>query len=576
VTLGFPLGLLALLAMPALVAAYFLRRKQPPRRVSALFLWRSPDQRAEAGPRFQRFSREASLAVELLAVLLAALFLADLQCGDARPRRHVVVVVDGSLSLQAKQGRGRVADVVRDEVAKLLRDEEASVVTLLESGVKPTVLAGPQADVKRAEALLEAWSPTQPAHDLSATLQLARELCTAHDQRIFFFTDGPLPEGTPLPPQVELRAVGEPLPNLGLLSAQRSDREGTGTVTVRVGNFTAQAQTVPVIFHAAEASQTEAVTLAPGASGLVRVSLVTAGDIDVSLPDDALPEDNRVTLLPAPRAEVTMSFLEGLDPSAQSALKRFIAVADDVKLATPATLTIGPPGANAWVTVGAEEPLKSFVGPFFAQKGHPVLDDVQLSGVVWTVGKNPPGQPLLSAGDAVLLSEDDAGHLHLNLDLARSNVQRTVAWPVLWGNLVQQARLRATGLPRKHLMLGDDVPVVTEAGASWKLVGPQGQERLVPALGALSLPPLPVPGRWALLRDGKPVDAVVVLALDPRESDLRTRGPAHVEAKAESGLASFATQRPRLWWLVALVLALLLVDWWLTARAPSMTKVGAR
>ena len=101
-TLGAPLGLLALAAMPALVAAYFLRRRQPPRTVSALFLWRTPDQRAEAGPRLNRFSRESSLALELLAVAFAALFLADVRCGENAPKQHVVIVLDGSLSMNAK------------------------------------------------------------------------------------------------------------------------------------------------------------------------------------------------------------------------------------------------------------------------------------------------------------------------------------------------------------------------------------------------------------------------------------------------------------------------------------------
>ena len=94
---GFPWGLLALGALVPLVAAYFLRRKQKPVVVSALFLWRTPRPRAEAGPRFERFTREASLLLEALAVVAAALFLADVRLGEDARTRHVVLVVDGSL-----------------------------------------------------------------------------------------------------------------------------------------------------------------------------------------------------------------------------------------------------------------------------------------------------------------------------------------------------------------------------------------------------------------------------------------------------------------------------------------------
>ena len=46
---GVPLGLLALLSVPAILLAYLLRRKSPPRTVSAMFLWRDgkPVQEAE-------------------------------------------------------------------------------------------------------------------------------------------------------------------------------------------------------------------------------------------------------------------------------------------------------------------------------------------------------------------------------------------------------------------------------------------------------------------------------------------------------------------------------------------------
>src|SRR4051794_20447412 len=171
-TFGFPLGLMALAAVAPLLVAYFLRRKQPPRLVSALFLWRSPDQRAQAGPRFQRFSREASLLLELLAVLAAAAFLSDAHCGGAASKRHLVAVVDGSLSMQAKSGGRSVAERVRDRLAALVVSEGAGQLTVIESGLKPTVLAGPQAEVSRALAALESWTPSQPAHDVAPALLL--------------------------------------------------------------------------------------------------------------------------------------------------------------------------------------------------------------------------------------------------------------------------------------------------------------------------------------------------------------------------------------------------------------------
>ncbi len=566
-TLGFPLGLLALFALGPLVAAYFLRRKQPPRRVSALFLWKTPDQRAEAGPRFQRFSRELSLLLESLAVIAGALFLADARCGSEVPRKHVVVIVDGGLSMLAKVGSKSSADLVRDAVAKLASDERAAVLTIIESGVRPTVLAGPQLETDRALSLLEAWRPAQPSHDVVPALLLARELSTSKDQRLHFFTDGPLPVSVALPPQVDVRSVGKASDNVAFLSAQRRDEDGVAAVTVRVGSFSQDARKVPVRFQAEDgATQEETLELASGASAVLRVSFRTAGTVTARLPPDALPEDGEVTLLPSPDAPVRVAVLEGLDAQAKKAVERFVAIAPGLSAAAEPNLSFGAPGSQGKVTIGAKGTLRSFVGPFFAQKGHPVLDDVQLGGVVWTAGENPPGRALMSAGDAVLLSEESDGVLHLNLDVGRSNVQRTVAWPVLLGNVVRQVRLGVPGLPRKHVMLGEDVPLVTVPGSVWTLEGPGGRSRSVLGVGALTLPPLDVPGKWVLKKDGAPADALYVLPLDPRESDLRTRGPYQVDATVGEALASLAFKTPRHWWPLAVLLALVLVDFWLTAR----------
>ncbi len=562
---GFPLGLAALAAAAPLLVAYFLRRKQPPRVVSALFLWRSPDQRAEAGPKLQRFSREVSLLLELCAVLAAAAFLADAHCGGSASKRHLVAVVDGSMSMQAKSGGRTAAERVRDKLAALVGVEGIGQLTIIESGLKPTVLAGPQAEVSRALSDLEKWVPSQPAHDVAPALLLGRELAGGKGNKVHFFTDGPPAEGTLFPPEVEVVSAGEPLDNVALLSAQRTDVEGEASITVRVGNFSKAARTVSLQLGP-RAQQLE---VSAGGTSVVQVKLPGAGPLTVSLPDDALPLDGKVTLLPTPPPSTKVVLLAGLDPNAGAALRRALAVVPGVTVSTalqPDAFTVGPPGSSADVTIGAPAPPKSFLGPFFAQKGNPLLEDVQLSGAIWTAGVNPVGRPLMTAGEAVMISEEEDGRLHINLDVGRSNVQRTVAWPILVSNLVRRARLSLPGLPRRHLMLGEDIPVTTAPGAKYVLKGPGGVERAVLGVGPVSLPAVSVPGRWALFREDEEIDALEVLPLDPRESDLRSRGPYSVKASASEGLASIALKQPRSLWPLAALLGLLLVDYWITAR----------
>ncbi|MFP2964344.1 hypothetical protein ACLEPN_43250, partial [Myxococcus sp. 1LA] len=311
----------------------------------------------------------------------------------------------------------------------------------------------------------------------------------------------------------------------------------------------------------------------------VRLTFQGAGDVEVSLPDDALLEDGRVRLPPAPVRPIAGGAGAGAGGSRAGcggAVPRGVAGRGAWRGGGHGGggVAAGPPGTDARVTVGAGGAPRTFVGPFFSEKGHPLLDDVQLAGVRWTAGDNPPGKPLVSAGDAVLVSEEEDGRVHLNVDLSRSNVQRVSAWPVLLSNLVREARRTREGFPRRQLMLGEPLPVVTLAGARYALVGPGGS-RPVFGAGEVNLSPPTGPGSYALERDGDVVDTAQVLALDARESDLRGRGRADVPAReaGEDDTTGNGPERAR--WPLVLLLVALVADFYLTRReTPAASRDG--
>ena len=568
---GFPWGLLALGALVPLAAAYFLRRKQKPVTVSALFLWRTPSPRAEAGPRFERFTREASLLLETLAVVAAALFLADVRFSEDMRARHVVLVVDGSLSLSARGADGvPVLERVRREVAKRVEKERANRVTLLVSGTVPRVLAGPEAEPSKALGALESFQALGADHDATATLLWAQELA-GPGRWVHFFTDALPAEGAVVPPAVKWTALGAPRDNVALVSAQRRDEGTKATVTLRVARFGGP-DTVQVRVRAKPGAgaqqgteQSEAVRLPAEGAATVRFTLENAGDVEVTLPGDALPEDGEARLVHSEARPVRVALAEGLDAQSRQTLERFLRVAPDVETgAGEGALLIGPSGTDSKVTLGASGTQRTFLGPFFSEKGHPLLDDVQLAGVRWTAGDNSPGRALITAGDAVLLSEEE-GRVHLNLELARSNLQRTSAWPVLLGNVLREARRAREGFPRRQLTLGEPLPVVMQPGAHYTLEGPLGDKPVFGA-GALTLPAPLVPGRYTLERDGEPVDVTEVLALDARESDLRGRssGEREPEVEEKDDASTGSTGRAR--WPLVVLLGALLADFYVTRR----------
>ncbi|WP_342376420.1 BatA and WFA domain-containing protein [Myxococcus stipitatus] len=572
---GFPWGLLALGALVPLVAAYFLRRKQKPVVVSALFLWRTPRPRAEAGPRWERFTREVSLLLEVLALIAAALYLADIRLGEKAQVRHLVLVVDGSLSMSARGPEGvTVLELARREVARRVEQASATHVTLLASGASPRVLAGPEAEPSRALAALESFEARGADHDPLPTLLWAQELAGPGAQ-VAFFTDAAPTEGLVLPGLVRWTALGAPHDNVALISALRKDEGGTATVTLRVARFGAGPESVSVRMRALpgpDAKQgterVEQVALTGAEATTVRFTFQNAGDVEVSLPDDALPDDGRALLRASPARPVAVSLAQGLGGLERDAVERFLKASPEMVRGaeTGEPLLIGPRGTDAKVTLGSTGKLRTFVGPFFTDKGHPLLDDVQLAGVRWSAGENPPGRPIVTAGDAVLVSEDDEGRIHLNVDLARSNVQRVSAWPVLMSNLVREARRSREGFARRQLTLGEPLQVVTLPGKRYALVGPEGN-RPVFGAGAVSLPPPMVLGRYVLERDGDAVDTAEVLSLDARESELRGRGSVDVAAR-EAGAEDERTKTSdRARWPLVILLLALVGDFYVTRRA---------
>ena len=96
---GNPLGLLSLLAIPAILAIHFLQRKSVTLPVSTLFLLERTQREATSGRRFERLIPSVPLWMQLLAVLLLAWLLSEPRFKKENSVQRVVIVVDGSASM---------------------------------------------------------------------------------------------------------------------------------------------------------------------------------------------------------------------------------------------------------------------------------------------------------------------------------------------------------------------------------------------------------------------------------------------------------------------------------------------
>jgi Ca-activated chloride channel homolog len=502
-----PLGLLALLAIPAIVAIHLFRRRFPVRPVAGLFLWQIGRQVPEGGGKISKLPITTSLLLELLAALALALIIAGARLSSASDTAHLVVLLDDSASMGAVNGRG---EGPRDRaIARVFRELDRlgsrARVTLVASGERPSVLAGPAAFAVDARRALEKWRPEAPHHSLALGLRLARELA-GDTGRLMVMTDalpGPRPEDGVL-----WVALGESLANVGIIGAERtlSPDEGRGAVSLTLANNSdalarrrvhVTAGGKDVLIRELEVKRGVSSLTLPIPAGLPAVRVV--------LSNDAMARDNEV-LLAEPRPRIVGVENRLPEGRGRDALTRALGAIGGVTPATESAHLIfaeagsldQPPGAAAgagagaaagagagavagawrvgfgrapaaWIAKGESRDSQDFIGPFVLEKRHPLLLGITFGGVVWT-GAAPlaPGavRPVVSAGDQVLIglppltgSARTESDVFFNLDLDRTNLIRSPDWPILVSNLIEMRRESLPGPERWNYRVGEWIRV---------------------------------------------------------------------------------------------------------------------
>ena len=574
-----PWGLLALLAVPAVVVLHLFRNRLRERRIAGAFLFPAQVLQAGAGRTRTRLLRTPSFWCELLAATLLGLWLGGLSFGG-RAVQPLVVVLDDSASMAATGARERALAAVRER----LRGRPAgSFLVLLRSGARPETLLDARERGADVEAALQRWQPAQPRHDVRLSLELARELAGPAGE-VLFVTDERPPAGHD---DVHVRAVGVPAANLAVQTVERrAGAAGQGDeLRVRVVAHGAAARAVLAVQVDARPATERAAELREGAAEFV-IALAPGDDlVRLQLAPDALAIDDVAWSLPTPPRVVAVADSLAPELRQQLALDRVFAAVSDWR--PPAAgeaaqlLLRSAPGEVAAgqleiVFTAGQGDARAWQGPFLVDRSEPWLQGVFLHGVTWVAGdQDLPGRVLIAAGAKVLASEEPlaAGRRWwLGVHGAAGNLVRAPDWPVLFANLLDGCRAEVPGLEQVHVRVGEEVRcrrARAEADDGLTLVAPDGRRH--PGRGGTTVGwRVVAPGLHRVLGPGD-VDRGRCVARfhDPSESDLgalvaldRPAAPSAAAARAapvrDTGLEG------RLLALLAVVV--LVLDWWLLAR----------
>ncbi|HXH84463.1 MAG TPA: VWA domain-containing protein [Candidatus Tectomicrobia bacterium] len=494
-----PLAFAVLGLTVPLVLLYFLKVRRRPRTVPSLLLWGASVRDREASAFFQRLQRDPLLILQLLALLALTLALArPVVTVLGEGARKVVVVLDTSASMKARDAGGTRFETARAEAAALVRRlGEGAETMVVEAGVQPVVTAPLSRDRDRALAAIRAAQPRDLPNRLLEAVRTARALVGADPRaEIHVFTDAavalPASDET-RDPRVRWVGIGQrsrnvAITNLAIRKAYTGPLEHQAFVSLV--NYTPEPQSFRFTLAIDGKPLAErSVTLEPSVRRAVVLPFTHDGGGEVVArihADDDLATDNTAwAVLPPPRKiAVTLVspgnlFLEKVlrtDP--QVALQVAtpdqyaggMGDADIVVLDSVTPPKVGP-GRFVFVnTVPPDVPLEvlgRIEQPTIMDwdRNHAVMRHVEFSKVAiedaMRVRPLAAGRALVDAVGGPLiyaLEEAERKAIFVGFDLFRTDLPLRVAFPLILSNALRW--LHPAALDQSSLQLAAGQPVL--------------------------------------------------------------------------------------------------------------------
>jgi len=624
IVLANPWGLVALAAVPLLIAIHSLRQRSRRVVTSTLFLLEHAGPLPTGGIRLERFRQALPFWMQLLASLALTWLLVEPRFIRADSRQTVAVVLDSSASMAAFR-RPTIAALER-VLRRLGAVAGHTDWHLLETGPRrPPLHAGDT--LAGLLGALPQWQPTLGTHDFTAAIAVAQALAPADRGAVILVTDRDIA----VPPGVARLSVGTPIDNTGFVGADVSadaaaPNASSGGPSTRWRAIVANRGQLPsrrklTILTGLAAGLPTAPTpapldidLAPGETKTLNGAWPAGAErVLLELTSDRFSLDDSIAVVrPVPRT-VRVAIRAGT-PGGEL-LGRMLAAATDVEIvadADSADLVVEPygtegTGASVQVSAAAPDtnadsaeeagdagqeeadkasppprPMRLDPAPLSVED-HPLIRDLAwigfLSGPAGPIEPADGDEPLVWKGarPLVLLRKRIAERgtvgelLLINADLEASTASRTPALVVLLERFVERVRGRIERPWAGTFQAEEEIPM--PALAATLVVEPRASPD---AEGGETPRPRSQPFRGRAPADAgfftvaAPAGEASTPALlqgatqqaDPRESDFRTAGPADTVDEVRLELARRqSVADPFLPGWLALVAAALLVAW---------------
>ncbi len=575
-TLANPLGLLALLGIPVVLAIHFLQRKAIQLPVSTLFLLERTQRDAASGRRLERIIPSVPLWMQLLAVLLLTWFLVEPRLQKSGSVQRIAVVLDSSASMGVFKNEA-IAQLIT-ALPSFQGPASSLEITVIESAPsRPRLYAG--SEIKDLRAVLEKWQPLGGLTDPTQALRLARSL-VSREGSVIYLTDTPT---NSLPFEAKLIAVGSPIENVGFTGVTFTTEEGALVWRALVRNYsqkpvdrtwslrTATGSTEPRAVHLeAGALLTLQAAFPPAAKNVCLVLSPDRFTLDDTLPLVA-PQPKPLALFTATSpafADLTTKLLRALD----AAVPTNDAASADLALTSYDPLDPVLPAGNSVVFVEDSTKTGAYLKGGILAEAHPLLDNLNWQSLLvretLQLDRQPNDKvllwqekrPLIFLRDRPATAKRPASQqLCFNFDLRLSNAAGQPAFIVLLHRFAEAIREAKVAPTTENLETYQPLKVTSAPGIPLQITATDTTGKPLPAPSSQAPA---IPG-FLTIRQGEKtlLDAAVHFG-DTREADFITCAKSEQASLTQPATLERHTKPDPLWrvWILLLILALL-VSW---------------
>ncbi len=576
-TLANPLGLLALLGIPAVLAIHFLQRKAIELPVSTLFLLERTHRDAASGRRLERIIPSIPLWMQLLAVLLLAWFLAEPRIQKSGSVQRIAVVLDSSASMGVFKDAA-IARLVA-ELPGFQGPASTIELTVIESAPnRPRLYAG--SSIEELKTVLEKWQPYDGLTDPTQAIRLARSL-VSREGTVIYLTDTPVDS---LPFDARLISVGDPLDNVGFTGVSFATEENALVWRAFVRNYgkTAVDRTWSI---QTDTGGTEPRPIRLDAGALVTLQAAFPTDAQnvrlVLSPDRFTLDDTLPLVAPKPKslslftatspafADLTAKLLRSLD----AAVPTNDAATADLSITSYDPLDPVLPPGNSIIFVEDSTRTGAYLKGGIVAEAHPLMDSLNWQSLLV---RETIELDRLST-DTVLLWQDKrpliflrekpgSRQLCFNFDLRLSNALNQPAFIVLLHRFAELIRENKVAPTSANLETGQPIKITAATAIPLQIAAADLTGKPLPSPVSTTHAPA-TPCFLTIRQNDAPLLEAAVHFADTREADFSACGKSDATLIANQATVERHTRPDPLWrvWILLLIAALL-VSWNFTTR----------